>query len=202
MRIGIDCDGVLTDMSAYIEFYGEKFFRRKPYNLSGYSAKDVFMCNNIEYILFGLFYFPIYCIKWPPRDGAVEIINRLHSNGYKIYEITARKFVTKKSLIGWYSRKMLFNWFNHYAFQLDGIYLCSEEHSPEDKLLGCRKYDVDLMIDDKPDVAIHLADDGIKVLLFDTIYNQNVEHPNIIRVYNWHEIEGIIVSIKEYYYGI
>ena len=44
------------------------------------------------------------------------------------------------------------------------------------------------MIDDKPEVALHLAENGIKVLLFDTRYNQKIEHDNVVRVYNWIDI--------------
>lgn len=192
MKIGVDCDGVLTDMSAYIQDCGEKFFKRKPTNYAGYSVKDVFECSEKENILFGLRYFSIYCKKWPPRAGAVETLNRLCGEGHKLYEITARMFITQRNPLGWYSRHMFQNWVKEYGFQFEDIYFCAEERAPEDKLSGCRKYDVDLMIDDKPEVALHLANHGIKVLLFDTLYNQNIEHENMIRVRSWEDIEKVV----------
>ena len=41
MRIGIDADGVLTDLTAFNLEYGERFFGRKADNLYGYDVKDM-----------------------------------------------------------------------------------------------------------------------------------------------------------------
>lgn len=196
MIIGVDCDGVLTDMSAYIYEYGEKYFKRKPSNLDGYSASEIFNCSNKDEFKFGFRYFFKYCKKCPPRNRAVEIISNLNNDGHKLYEITARKFVTMHNLLGWYCRFLYEQWLKKHGFVFNGIHYCSENNSPEDKLEGCRKFDVDLMIDDKPDVALYLANNGIKILLFDTRYNQNINHENIIRVYDWDEIYIKINEIK------
>lgn len=197
MIIGVDCDGVLTDMSKYIYEYGEKWFKRKPGNPCGYSTAEIFGCTNKEEFCFGLRYFFTYCKKWPPRTDAVRINNMLINNGHQLYEITARKFVTMKNPLGWYSKHVFENWLKKHGFIFKEIHYCSESHSPEDKLEGCRKFHVDVMIDDKPDVALHLANNGIKVLLFDTSYNKNVKHDNIVRVYNWNDIYEIIQEMSE-----
>lgn len=188
MKIGVDCDGVLTDMSKYIFEYGEIWFKRKPDNPDGYSTAEIFGCTEKEELRFGLRYFFTYCKKWPPRTDAVRINNILIDNGHQLYEITARKFVTAKNPLGWYSKHLIKKWLKKYGFIFNEIYYCSESHSPTDKLDACRKLQVDVMIDDKPEVALHLAENGIKVLLFDTRYNQKIEHDNIVRVYNWIDI--------------
>lgn len=197
MRIGVDCDGVLTDMSAYIWQFGEKYFKRKPSNLAGYSTREIFGCSEKEDIRFGLKYFFTYCRTWPPRPGAAEAVNGLRSQGHQLYEITARMFVTRKNPLGWYSRRLLLNWIGRHGFQFDDIYLCAEEHTLRDKLAGCRKYGVELMIDDKPDVALHLASHGVKVLLFDTAYNREVRRDDIIRVHDWEEIRQVIQHMAD-----
>lgn len=194
MKIGVDCDGVLTDMSAYIQSYGQRYFNRKPQNPAGYGVKEVFGCDEKENLRFGLRYFPFYCKKWPPRPGAAEAVRRLHAHGHRLYEITARMFVTRRDPLGWYSRRMFRTWIRRYGFSFEDICFCAEERSPEDKLAGCRQYGVDLMIDDKPEVALHLADNGVPVLLFDAPYNQGVSHENITRVYNWKEIGQVIAE--------
>ena len=188
MNIGIDADGVLTDMSAYICEYGEKYFNRKPSNLDGYSTAEIFGCSDKDEFRFGLRYFFTYCKKWPPRKNCSAVISKLNDDGHQLYEITARKFVTMKNLLGWYSRKLFEDWLKHYKMSFKEIYYCSESNSPRDKLIGCKKYKIDYMIDDKPEVALHLANNGIKVLLFDTRYNVGVEHNNIIRVADWEDI--------------
>lgn len=196
MKIGIDCDGVLTDMSAYIYEYGEKWFKRKPTNPAGYSTAEVFGCTEKEEFRFGLKYFFVYCKKWPPRTGAVKVNGMLIDDGHKLYEITARKFVMMKNPLGWYSRHLFEKWVKKHGFVFHGIHYCSESQSPEDKLEGCRRFAVDLMIDDKPDVSLYLAENGVKVLMFDTSYNQEVSHTNIVRVFDWMEIYEKIQEMK------
>lgn len=188
MKIGVDCDGVLTDMSAYIFEYGEKYFKRKPVNMDAYNTAEIFDCTEKEEFRFGIRYFFTYCKKWPPRKGAAQVLNRLIKDNNELYEITARKFVTMKNPLGWYSKRVFVKWLAKHNFHFQDIYFCSEDNSPSDKLRGCRKYDVDIMIDDKPEVALYLAENGVKVLLYDTRYNQGLVHDNITRVYNWKEI--------------
>ena len=52
------------------------------------------------------------------------------------------------------------------------------------------------MIEDKPDVAKLLDQNGIHVLLFDAPYNQQVEGENITRVYGWGEVYRVIRERK------
>lgn len=196
MRIGVDCDGVLTDLTAYIRDRGEKYFDRKMVNTGAYNVAGIFQCSKKEELRFWLKYFVPYCKEWPPRNAAAEVLNGLHNDGHELYEITARMFVTEKNPLGWYSRRIFRNWIRQHGFHFDGIHFCAEERASEDKFAGCRKYAVDLMIDDKPDVALYLAENGIRVLLFDTLYNQDVEHKHITRVYSWENIKQIIQSAE------
>ena len=85
-------------------------------------------------------------------------------------------------------------WKNDFDFK--DIFYCSESNTPEDKLKDCLKYSAVLMIEDKPEVALHLTDNNIKVLLFDARYNQDVNHDNIIRVYDWNDVYKKIVQIE------
>ena len=188
MNIGIDTDGVLTDLYAYNYSIGKKALKREPDNPEGYDVKEMYGISEKQEFLVGLKYFFRYCKKWPPREGAAEVIARLNAEGHHLYEITARKFVTKKNLLGKYSKHLLFRWYKRYGMRFAEIILCSEEHSPEEKLAGCIRKGVKLMIEDKPEVALHLAENGIAVLLFDAKYNQSVQHKNMTRVYSWEEI--------------
>lgn len=188
MKIGIDADGVLTDMTAFNIKYGERFFKRPPINTAGYSAETIFGCAAKDELRFGLRYFFTYCKKWAPRDGCSSIIAKLNADGYELYEITARKFVTSKSPLGWYVRRLFKKWLKTYNLHFKEIFYCSESNSPADKLEGCRQFKVDVMIDDKPEVVYFLAKQGIRVLLFDAPYNRNVSGENIIRVMDWNDV--------------
>ncbi len=188
MKIGIDADGVLTDMTAFNLEYGKRFFKREPENLAGYSVEDIFCCTSKDEFRFGLRYYTTYCKKWPPRDDCPPVVQKLNSDKHELYEITARKFATMNNPLGWYVRKMFCKWLKEYELDFKDIYYCSESNSPRDKLKGCRRFNIDIMIDDKPEVAYFLAEQGIPVLLFDAPYNQDVRGNNIIRVMNWDDI--------------
>ncbi len=188
MRIGVDCDGVLTDLSAFYKEYGERFFRRKPDEPDGCSVSEMFGCSGRMEFIFGLRYFIPYCKKWPPRENAAEALRKLADDGHELYQITARKFATETGWLGRYSRELHEKWLEENNFSFKDIFYCSTNYAPEDKLAACRKYPIDVMIDDRPEVAWYLNNRGIRVLLFETPYNQRSYTPEAVRVKNWDEI--------------
>ena len=194
MIIGIDADGVLTDLAQFQMECGERYFKRKPNCENGYSIPEMFGCSKAREFLFGIKYFPYYCKEFPPREGAVETIHRLQQEGFTLYEITARKFVTMKNPIGRYSKKMFQDWLIKNDLSFADITYCSEINTGEQKYRACLEKSVDIMIDDRPEVVRYLADRGVQVLMFDAPYNQEINHPNVRRVYHWKEVYGMILD--------
>ncbi len=194
MIIGVDADGVLTDMSGFNYKYGEIFFGHKPVDPEGYTTAEIFGVSRLKEFAFGLKYFYEYCMKLPPREQSVSVNGRLISEGHKLYEITARKFAVMKNPLGMLSRYLFKKWITKNGFHFEDIFFCSESNTPSEKLNFCKRISADIMIDDKPDVALLLADNGITVLLFDAPYNQNVRHENITRVFGWEDIYRIIAK--------
>lgn len=192
MIIGVDADGVLTDMSGFNFVYGEKFFGHKPTDPSGYKTREIFGETKTREFLFGLRYFYDYCIKLEPREDAPKVCGKLQNDGHDLYVITARKFSTEKSPLGALSRKLFKKWLQKNSFSFEDIFFCTEKNTPKEKLEYCKKLSVNIMIDDNPEVALFLAKNGVKVLLFDAPYNQNVIHPDITRVLDWKEIYDIL----------
>ena len=196
MNIGVDCDGVLTDLSEFIIEYGKKWFRREPDNPSGYRATEVFGCSKLSEAMFGVRYFLSYCKNAHPQENSLSVIENFKKNGHGVYQITARHFAAYKNPLGLYSKKLYTDWIRKNNYDFDGTYFCTEKDSNGDKLRGCREYKVDIMIDDNPKVSTFLADNGIQVLLFDAPYNRGLEHKNIRRVHNWEEINEIVGSMN------
>ncbi len=194
MVIGIDADGVLTDMSGFNYEYGEKFFGHKPVNTAGYTTAEIFGESKKREFLFGLRHFYDYCSRLSPRENAVEVCRNLTADGHKLYVITARKFSTMKNPLGSLSRSLFRSWTAKNELPLDSIMFCSEDNTPSQKLRYCRQISADIMIDDKPDIALFLAENGMTVLLFDAPYNQSTEHKNITRVKSWDEILRFVNS--------
>ena len=195
--IGIDADGVLTDMSKFNIECGTKFFKKNPVNPDAYSVREMFECSKFEELLYGLVYFPKYCKKYSERKDAAVVIQSLNEQGHSLHEITARKFATDNNVLGLYSRNAFETWSKDKKMLFKSFQYCSEKYSPRDKLLACNKLSVDIMIEDKSDVALHLAENGIKVLLFDAPYNQEVKHENITRVKTWEDVHNIVNKTAE-----
>lgn len=195
--IGVDADGVLTDMSKFNIEEGKKYFKIEPVNPNAYHTRDIFGVSKKEETIYGLRgALQKYCTEIEPRPHCQEVIQKLNDEGCELHEITARKFTTFKNIIGFYYRSLFENWLKKNKLNFESIQYCSETFSPRDKLLGCRKLSVDVMIEDKPDVALHLAEKGVKVLLVDAPYNQGLEHENMTRVYTWDEIYNLIHQMK------
>lgn len=197
MVIGTDADGVLTDMSGFNYINGEKFFGHAPVNEAGYTTAEIFGETKGREFLFGLRYFCDYCLRLEPRENSASVCKKLSSDGDSVYVITARKFSTMHNPLGSLSRKMFRSWTEKNGFMFRDIFYCSEKNTPPQKLEYCKKISADIMIDDKPDIALHLAENGMTVLLFDAPYNRDVKHGNIVRVSSWQEIYSFVQGRKK-----
>lgn len=188
MIIGVDADGVLTDMQKFNYQCGKKFFKKEIANPAGYSVKEIFGVGKIAELMYGLKYFPKYCKDFPPRENTAEVLGKLKEEGHILHEITARKFVTNKMPLGAMSRNWFLTWCEQNGIKFDSVTFCSEKNGPIEKCAACKRLQVDVMVDDRPEIVMHLAENGVKVLMIDAAYNQKVEHPNITRVYGWKDV--------------
>lgn len=94
MRIGIDIDGVLTDIEQWQLDYGSKFYyenyNKGIVNYKGYETNEIFDSSQEYDDLFWDKYFKEYSINIEARKFAAEVISNLKKDGYEIYIITAR----------------------------------------------------------------------------------------------------------------
>ena len=97
MRIGIDIDGVLTDVIRYVCDYGSKYFYEKygklNININSWSIKDMFNVTDTEDKECWLTLVENYANNEPARPFASEIINKLKNEGNSIYMIGDASFI-------------------------------------------------------------------------------------------------------------
>lgn len=197
--VGCDADGILTDLSGHNLREGKKAFERELINPDAYSLEEMYDLDDIpKFILYSKAFkiFINYCKNEPPREYVSEVIQELSCENFEFNSITARKFATSNNALGTLARKWFKEWLEKHNIEFSSFQFCSEEKSPEDKLLACKKLCVDVMIEDKPDIALHLANNGIKVIMVNAPYNLDVKHENIIHVDNWKEIKEILKQMK------
>lgn len=204
--VGCDADGILTNLSEFNLKEGAKVYKEELINPAAYDMRDMYA--NLKPVklvpkavvtakAFGIF--KRYCTKEPPREGVVETIKDLSNDSFEFHSITARKFATNK-VLGKISRKWFTNWLKKYSINFSSIQFCDESSKENktaiEKLLACKKLGVDVMIEDKPDVALYLAKNGVKVIMVNAPYNLETVHENIIHVDNWYQVREKLEEIK------
>lgn len=198
--IGCDADGVLTDLSAHNLRAGKASFVREAVDPAAYALDEMFDVSDLpkwkRYLkAFGIY--RRYCKHEPAREGAAEVISELSQQEYEFHAITARKFATDHNPLGKIARRWFETWLNTEGISFRSIQYCNETLSRQDKLFACRKLGVDAMIEDKPDNALYLAENGIRVLMPDTPYNRDTVHDNISRMMSWREIKTALSDLPE-----
>ena len=193
MRIGIDIDGVLTDIEKWQLDYGSKFYyenyNKEIVNPKGYETNDIFNSTVECDDLFWDKYFKEYSINVEARKFASEVISKLKQDRYEINIITARgSFLSHSSdvMSKEENEQIVKDW-----LQKNKIYYDSLIFSTEDKLDICIKNNINIMIEDKVD-NINKISTKIPVICFNARYNEECKGENIFRVYTWYDIYNTI----------
>ena len=189
MRIGIDIDGVLTDIEQWQIDFGSKYYYEK-YNIGiknhkGYETFEIFETDRKIDDEFWEKYFIDYSMNVEIRKFANEVIKKLKEDGHEIYIITARgSFLSHSAEVMSYeeNKKIVLNWLEKNNIVYDKIIF-----SPEDKLDICVENGIDLMIEDKVE-NINKISSKIPVICFNAGYNELCNGKNIIRCYSWYDI--------------
>ena len=153
MRIGIDIDGVLTDVERWQLDYGSKFYyeryQKEIVNFEGYDTNQIFNVDDKLDEEFWREYFKEYSLNVEARKFANEVIDKLKQDGNEIYIITARgSFLSHSADVMSVeeNQQIVLNWLKNNNINYDKIIF-----SPEDKLNICKENKIDLMIEDKVD---------------------------------------------------
>ena len=193
MKIGIDIDGVLTDIEKWQLDYGSKFYyenyNKEIINPKGYETNEIFNSDIECDDLFWDKYFKEYSINVKARKFASEVISKLKQDGYEIYIITARgSFLSHSTNVmsKEENEQIVKEW-----LKKNNIYYDNLIFSPEDKLEICIDNEVNMMIEDKTD-NINKISDKIPVICFNAGYNEECKGENIYRVYTWYDIYNTI----------
>ncbi len=132
--------------------------------------KGQFFADRLEYIM----------SHSPIKEGAREVINKLHDKGWKIVIISFRK---DKYLTDPY--KLTIDWLNENDIKYDKVFVNTGTKEDE-----CLENNVTLFIDDKESHCEDVSKVGVDVLLFTNAYNH--DENRFDRVDNWYEVEKYI----------
>ena len=195
MIIGIDIDGVLTNLERFQLDYGSKYFfeteNKININPNEYEIIDIFNATTEKDDKFWKEYLEFYAKKEPARRFASEIIKKLKNDGHQIYIITARFLTDRDDYLGKKMRLIVKKWLKNNKIIYDKIIF-----SQEDKRNICKENNVDIMIEDAPKNIVELSEVLPKFICFDELYNREIAKDNVIRCYSWYDIYSKIFEIK------
>lgn len=197
MRIGIDIDGVLTNVGQFSIDYLSKYCVENNIEFdigdSYYKIAKTFNISNIDESKFWDKYLDFYPKYEKARPFASEVIKKLKDDGYKIYIITARWLTNRKDSVGNKMRETVKNWLAENDITYDELIFTKSDN--ENKFQEIIDNKIDLMIEDSPTNINELAN-ITHVFCYNTDYNKNCNGENITRCYSWYDIYKKISQIK------
>ena len=193
MKIGIDIDGVLTDVCKYIIDEASRYYylngKKRIKNVKAYYSTDIFEIQDDSDFWDGILF--EYAINEPPRKYASEVIKKLKEEGNEIYIITARiSDINLGEDVRERMKKVVEVWLEKHGIVYDKIIYSNK------KLDSCIENNVNIMIEDKPKNILSIAT-TIPVLCYDSYYNEDIKESNVYRVYSWYDIYAQIHELLD-----
>ncbi len=197
MIIGIDIDDTTVVTVKSMVKYGDKYDTEvlgreaKKDNLGQikdrYYMKALYGWSEEEKFAFFDMYYKDVLEECYPLPSAVEVINKLKDEGNEIVFITARLTNVKNCDTESITKSTL----EKYNIPYDRLIM-----NVDNKLEFCKKYGVEVFIDDSFETCLGLSSEGIKSYLMSTRMNRNIETGKIERVFSWDEIYEKISNLK------
>lgn len=178
MKIGIDIDGVLTDISKFYLDYGAKYaFENniKIVNPNAYGLEEMLNLEKGKYKEFWARYDEYYTKNKYTREFGAEIIRKLKEEGNEIHLITARNPKSEQK------EEWTTDWLEKNNIYYDKLVFTDK------KLEYCKDNNIDVMIEDNTNTILKISK-LIPVICLDNRYNQECEGNNITRCYSWYDI--------------
>lgn len=197
MRIGIDIDGVLTDIEQFVIDYISKYCveNKIKYKIGDYdyNYSKTFNITDEQEKNFWNEYLEYYAVNEKARPFAAEVINKLREDGHEIYIITARWMTNRDDDIGNRMKEIVKNWLHENKILYDKLIF--SKALKERKSQEIIEHKIDLMIEDSPNNINELAN-IIPVICYNAEYNKNCIDNKIIRCYSWYDIYSKINDIN------
>lgn len=183
MKIGVDLDDVLAELLIkFTDFHNKKNSTNFKFEqITHFGLWELWGITKDEMTLELEEFLENHSHTVEPILGSVEAIDELAKN-HELLILTSRSESMKDRTIEWLNI--------HYPAKFQDFLFANHWLKAKGKTKAdlCRDFKIELVIEDSPLFAKELAEQGFKVVLFDKLWNQGLEHNNIIRADSWSEI--------------
>lgn len=196
MIIGIDIDGVLTDMFRYVCKARKKY--NKENNIKGTKVKaslnfnECFGWSKEQCDKFWNEWIWDYSKNVKFYKSASKYIKKLKNDGHNIYFVTKRHFLGADDEDGIKMKQLLNSQLNKYDICYDKIFAVDRTST---KLTSLIENKVDIMIDDEVK-NIEEISKQIPTICYTAKYNKKYKNKNVYRCKNWKEIYNLISNLS------
>ena len=187
MNIGIDLDGVLTDVRGFYRF------NTSLQNADLNDTRDIFHCSNEELRARWKRYLLRYATIQPARKGARRLLRRLKNDGHTVVIISKRVYTCRGGVKGRLMRMLVRGWLMRNLILRQSIMFCDSDQ-PDSKKNACLERRIDVLVDDEP-INIYSVPPVTTPICFDAHYNRNCIGENILRAADFEEIYNLIDGI-------
>ena len=195
MNIGIDIDGVLTNLEREMTDFATKLCVEEGWpieiNLGEYLETKAFNWTEEQVEKFWNKYWIKYVTETKAKEFASEVIEKLQQEGNKIYLITARDETGMPPEYYGKIQQLTKDWLKSQNIKYEELIFAKDK----EKLQRCLENGVTVMIEDSPS-NIQYISNKIKVIKFDCQYNKGVNGENVITAYSWYHIYRIIKEME------
>jgi len=183
MKIGVDLDDVLAELLIkFTEFHNKKHNTNfKLEQITHFELWELWGITKDEMTKELEEFFQNHSHIVEPILGSVEAIDEL-AKKHELLILTSRSDSMKEKTLEWLNL--------HYPSKFQDFLFANHwlKSNGKTKTDLCKDFNIELVIEDSPLFAKELAKQGFKVILFDKLWNQGLEHGNITRVNSWQEI--------------
>lgn len=183
MRLGIDIDGTITTAYYWLDYFNSHLGTKlKPEEIVHYEHHIDFDISLEAFKTFRRDHLVEIHRLAKARPYAIKVLQQLEFSGHDSFIITARE-----KHLGLLTKA----WLKEHLIPYQKLFhLGSTE-----KVALAKALCVELVLEDRFETALAMANAGIPTVLFNTSYNQAPDHPFIIRVDDWLEVQDIISKL-------
>lgn len=158
MRIGLDIDNVLNDFDRKVLTEYKKFTNNKTLKYADIDWRSeeisTFLNNNMEEI----------SLKLPLRRNTKYYMDKLLEDGHELILITHRVYPHYNN-----PYEVTTKWLEKHKINYSKLVMSKNSNKSEE----CKKYSIDIMIDDRVSQCEKMIDDGINCYVMLTKYNRS-----------------------------